>query len=89
MAGKRCGLFVWKQGCAYPIEQNADECNLDKEERKTFRLPNNFRIYSYCENCADCRIEVECESKSGIWKEIIELKTEKLQKLPRKWFDQE
>ena len=84
-----CGLFVWQQGIAYPVSQEADECNIDEEDRKKFRLPEKFEIYKTCENCADYTIIASCITENEIWSETEITKTEKLPKLPRKWFKPE
>jgi len=72
-----CGLFVWKQGCAYPIKQNADDSNLDEDQRKKFRLPEDFNIYNYCDNCENLCVEATCKTENEIWTEVIVVKSEK------------
>ena len=84
-----CGLFVWQQQLAYPVSQEAGECNIDEADRKTFRLPEKFAIFGYCENCSDYRIIASCKTEDGIWNETLITKTEKIPKLPRKWFNPE
>ncbi len=71
-----CGLFVWKQGFIYPVEQRGDECNIDEDKRKKFRLPDDFIIYTECENCEDYWIEAECKTVNEVWTEIIEVRIE-------------
>lgn len=72
-----CALFVWQQGFINPIEQKGYDCNIGVKERNNCRLPRQFRIYNYCENCADFRIEAICKTENEIWTEIIEVKVEK------------
>ena len=63
-----CGLFVWRQGIAFAIDQKGDDCNIDERERIKFRLPETFRIYTNCENHW---IEAECKTENAIWSETI------------------
>ena len=55
-----CGLFVWRQGIASPIDQRVDsEIQLPPEVRAQRRLPNQFMIYTKC--CGSRYfIEAEC-----------------------------
>lgn len=47
-----CSLFVWKQGIAGPVRQTVDdEYALPDVERATFRLPDEFEIYTGCPSC--------------------------------------
>jgi hypothetical protein len=84
-----CGLFVWQQGIAYPVDQTGSESNIDEADRKKFRLPEEFEIYANCENCGDVQIIASCKTEDEIWNETVITKTEKLPKLPRKWFKPE
>lgn len=76
-----CALFVWQPGIAFPIEQEAFDCNIDEEKRIKFHLPENFEIYTDCEKCTDCWITATCKTENGVW---TESKFEKFPKLPRK-----
>ena len=68
-----CGLFVWKQGIAFPVRQDAGNCNIDENERLKLRLPESFEIYTNCENHW---IEAEWKTENGIWIETISKKIE-------------
>jgi hypothetical protein len=84
-----CALFIWEQDIAYPIAQVAsEECKISDEERRKIRLPDEFDIYTFCENCPDYRITTECKTEDGIWSKIESIKVEKIPKLPKKWFNQ-
>ena len=71
--GGSCALFIWQQGIAFPISQNADEYNIDEADRKTFRLPKTFWISTCCEKHW---IEAECKTENEIWT-MTEIKTVK------------
>ena len=63
----QCGLFVWKEGVAFPIEHPvAEECQFSPEELSVKRLPDTFDIYSY-----DCPrhhpINAHCRCINGVW----------------------
>ena len=61
-----CGMFVWKEGVAHPIEQQvSDDVALLPAERLALRLPERARIYSY--DCAHGPIDAECVSEDGVW----------------------
>lgn len=61
-----CVLFIWQQGVAWPVGQDAGEDNADEAERTKFRLPAAFTIYSY--DCADHGpIEANCRCVEGVW----------------------
>lgn len=83
-----CALFVWKQGFKYPIEQKGNDCNIDIDKRNKFRLPEFFKIYNYCDMRDDYRIVADCKTENEVWVEVIEIRLEKRQKLPKKWFNQ-
>ena len=62
-----CALFVWQQGCEFPVDQKAgDECNFSINERKAFHLPDSFEIYSY--DCPNHQPVVAlCACENGVW----------------------
>lgn len=78
-----CGLFVWQQGVAYPVSQEAGESNIGELDRKKLRLPEKFQIYKYCENCPDYQMIAYCKTENEIWSETEITKAEKIQKLFR------
>lgn len=44
-----CGLMVWKQGVASPIDQPIDDdARFGESEFSSFRLPDNFVIRAAC-----------------------------------------
>jgi hypothetical protein len=62
-----CGLFVWEEGAAAPVDQDVDEgIALALAERDAIRLPEAFTIYSY--DCpAHDPINARCHCVSGVW----------------------
>lgn len=62
------GLLVWRQGMAAPVDQRADEANLDDEDRNQLRLPEIFEIYSYDCGCP-FPVEARCRSIDDVWTE--------------------
>jgi len=85
-----CAMFVWHQGIAYPLRQEVDEeCAISEEDKKKLRLPDEFDFYTDCENCPDYWIVADGKTENGIWTKVENLRLEKKNKLPRKWFDQE
>jgi hypothetical protein len=62
-----CGLFVWQEGVASPIEQEVDdELRIDESDRIRFRLPHRFVIYTY--DCPEHQpIEADCVGVDGRW----------------------
>lgn len=61
-------LFVWREGEISPIDQPIDEeCQISEEVRGTFRLPEEFEIYSY--DCERHRVSAKCITKDGVWSE--------------------
>ena len=61
-----CGLFVWEQGQAAPVDQRVDdECKISAQARAEFRLPARFQIYS------DCRCPTSFDAvgftEQGVW----------------------
>lgn len=47
--GGPCGLLVWEQGRAAPVDQMAsDDCKLPPDRRAGRRLPDRFEIYAVC-----------------------------------------
>ena len=83
-----CGLFVWQQGIAYPVSQEADESNIDEADRKKFSLPEKFEFYTDCENCPDYWIVAECKTENGVCNKVENIRLDKKFRLPKKWFDQ-
>lgn len=83
-----CGLFVWQQGIAYAVDQTGGDSNIDEADRKKFRLPEEFEIYTDCRNCS-INVIADCETEDEIWSKAQIVKTEKIPKLPRKWFNPE
>lgn len=64
--GGPCGLFVWEQGQAAPVDQLVDEeCQISAEARAKFRLPTRFEIYT------DCRCPTSLDAvgftEHGVW----------------------
>ncbi|MFC4311214.1 hypothetical protein ACFPN2_19100 [Steroidobacter flavus] len=66
-----CALFVWAEGCAWPLDQAAsDDACLDPEDLQTWRLPPSFEIYSY--DCPDHQpIGADCLAPDGVWSSTI------------------
>jgi hypothetical protein len=62
-----CGLFVWRQGAATPIDQDvAEEVRLEPAALASVRLPASFHIYARC--CSqDYMVEASCEAPGGLW----------------------
>ena len=61
-----CGLFVWQQGHAAPIDQLVDDdCQLSQAERAAKRLPTRFEIYAQCQ-CPTFLYAVGTV-ESGVW----------------------
>lgn len=63
-------LMVWKQGQAAPSDQAIEdqEIRLQPEDLATFRLPEEFLIYTQC--CARFFIEADCACVQGTWTHI-------------------
>ncbi len=61
-----CALFVWQEGSASPIDQQAGDTNCSIEQRASNRLPKEFEIYSYDCNCPYPN-EAICTTEDGIW----------------------
>ena len=61
-----CALFIWSQGIAYPIDQDAGESNLSEDEKRIKRLPGEFVIYSFDCGCP-YSVEANCKCKDGVW----------------------
>ena len=62
----QCGLFLWKQGKAAPIDQCVDsEVKLSEVELSEKRLPEKFSIYSYDCDCG--QMLADCTSQNGLW----------------------
>lgn len=64
-----CGLFLWKQGFAAPIDQLVDEeCRIGMEQLSQKRLPQEFEIYSY--DCSSHQpVSALCKCVDGAWQE--------------------
>jgi len=62
-----CGLFVWEEGTAAPVGQDAGEDTaLPSAERDMIRLPDAFTIYSY--DCpAHKPVTARCHCVNGVW----------------------
>jgi hypothetical protein len=62
-----CGLMVWRQGFASPIDQLIDgDARLPPDELVRLRLPDTFRITTRC--CSPrFWVEAICRSASGVW----------------------
>src|SRR6185503_3776041 len=65
-----CGLFVWRQGVAAPIDQIvSDDARLESEALARVRLPTSFSIYAYC--CSDrYAVEARCSAPGNVWSDI-------------------
>jgi hypothetical protein len=62
-----CGieLMEW-QGVPYPVDQPVEEeCRLEENERKLFRLPDTFSIHSY--DCKRHKVTARCGVNDGTW----------------------
>gem|GEM_PF-1654159 len=67
-----CGLFVWEQGQAAPVDQQVDdECQIFPDERGKLRLPVRFEIYAGC-NCPTFLVAV------GVTEHEVWIRTELL-----------
>ena len=65
------GLFVWRQGRRSPIEQRVDpECKLAPAELASHRLPADFQIRAYCEQCPFPTV-AECTTTEGVWSSTV------------------
>lgn len=63
-----CAIFVWREGVAAPIAQLVDEdCALSPEDRGTWRLPEEFTIYTGCPGHDDGFLFARCRCENGIW----------------------
>ena len=81
-----CGLMVWRQGEASPIDQPIDDDGrLDQESLARVRLPESFRIFT---NCCSQRFAVEalCRTKDSVWcsAHVVTAATAKQHKLERR-----
>jgi hypothetical protein len=60
-----CGLYVWRQGTASPIEQAAsDDCRLPAERIAECRLPEQLDIYPFC---GYRLVTAECLLHGDVW----------------------
>ena len=62
-----CGLFVWQEGVAAPIDQSvSDDVRLEPAALAQVRLPASFTIYVYC--CSSTYpVEAACLAPDGLW----------------------
>jgi hypothetical protein len=62
-----CGLFVWEQGTAAPIDQVVSlDVRLDPIDRQRIRLPGSFLIRARC--CSpQFAVEAVCRTHNGVW----------------------
>ncbi len=61
-----CALLLWKQGQSFPESTLQDEeIEMPEEIRRTWRLPEKFRIYSY--DCEKHCVWVEGKTQDGVW----------------------
>ena len=62
-----CGLFVWEQGRAAPVDQKIEkDIAIEIAQRETLRLPEEFLIFSYNCSCPFPSL-AHCSSEAGIW----------------------
>ena len=78
----RNGLLVWRQGIAAPVDQQADDANLDAEDREKLRLPETFEIHSYDCGCP-FPVEARCRSIDGVWTETELITADNATQRPR------
>ncbi len=65
-----CGLLVWEQGQAAPVEQRCDpEWQMDPEALSRVRLPERFVFYSH--DCPAHIIEAEGRTCDEVWTEAV------------------
>ena len=64
-----CGLFVWEQGVAAPIDQVVStDARLEPSALAAMRLPRTFTIRARC--CSSrFSIEAQCIAPHGVWVE--------------------
>ena len=63
-----CGLFLWQQGSAAPIDQLVDtEVRLLDDQLREKRLPEKFAIHTYVEDCDCGQFTADCTCLDGIW----------------------
>ncbi len=77
--GDKASNILWRQGFQYPIENKgfaSDSGTLNKR-----RLPKNFVIDTWCENCENSWIEAKCETENEVWNKVVEVGFEKNNKL--------
>jgi hypothetical protein len=74
------GLFVWREGEISPVDQPIDEeCKISQGERRDFRLPEEFVIYSY--DCEQHRVLARCRTEDDVWTETLIVAVENVGKL--------
>ena len=74
-----CGLFVWREGVAHPVDQRIDEeVALEPDRRAEMALPETFEIYTYCSN--HHRVSMTCRCQDGVWSQNGPLTAKALKK---------
>ncbi len=71
-----CALALWQQGYSAPVNQLVDEeCKMPEEIRDTWRLPEQFKIYSY--DCGKHCTTAEGRTEGRVWvrTDIISVQT--------------
>jgi hypothetical protein len=61
-----CGLFLWEQGHAAPVDQLVDDqWKISKEDLAKVRLPKRFEIYAQCQ-CSTF-VSIVGFVEEGVW----------------------
>lgn len=61
-----CGLFVWEQGIAAPVDQFVDDdCKVPPSDRALKRLPSQFDIYAGCQ--CPTLLQAIGTTDQGVW----------------------
>ncbi len=64
-----CGLYVWAQGRASPVDERGDpEYLIPPESLARQRLPDEFRFYGWCEG-GHCTWVIGRTDQAGVWVE--------------------
>jgi hypothetical protein len=80
-----CGLFEWVQGVASPARQLVDDdCAATVEVREATRLPDDFRIYTFCNPCQTL-VEALGSCERGVWIRVDLLHPLESPGLPEEW----
>ncbi len=68
-----CGLFVWRQGQAAPVDQMVtDDVKLSEQDRAKIRLPPRFTFYTEHDPCRPWVIAVgTCEDDVWVRAELV------------------